>query len=109
VNRIKLFFLALVLSLVCASANTYACDEYNENGGFIFLKAALITHSTDHAILNVQVSANDFLRVKSGLSNCNLTVYVRFPNMKIKLYPYSSGLLVGYEPRHARFVKITSR
>jgi hypothetical protein len=109
VNRIKLFFLASVLSLVCATANAYACDDYNENGGFIFLRAALITYSTDQAVLNVQVSTNDFLRVKSGLSNCNLTVYVRFPNMKIRLYPFSTGLLVGYEPRHARFVQITSR
>jgi len=108
VNRVKLFFIALVGALLCSTTNARACDDYQENGGFIFLKAALFTYSSDQTILKVQVNADDYLRMKAGLSDYKLTIYVRFPNLKIKLIPLSSGMF-GYETRYGRFVQITSR
>jgi hypothetical protein len=107
-NRVKLFFITFVGALLCSTTNALACDHYQENGGFIFLKAAFITYSSDQAILKVQVNADDYLRVKDGSSDCNLTIYVRFPNLKIKLIPFSSGMF-GYESRYGRFVQITNR
>ena len=80
-----------------------------ENGGIIFLRTAVVSYAADHLMLNVKFSASDFYQVNSFSPACNLTVYIKYPSMKLSLHKYSSEILVGFEPRFARFVKVTSK
>ncbi len=105
----KLFLFSVFGAFVANATNAYACDDIVENGGTIFLRAAVVSYTSDHLMLNVQLSSEDFLQVNSLLPKCNLTVYIDYPKIVLKLRKASSTSIVGFEPRYARFAKVTSR
>ena len=107
-NLFRIFILVLIGSLALGANNANACDDYQENGGAIFLRTTFITYSDEYKIFNVEIRRDDFIRLQVNSTNCGVTVMTKYPFLKVKLYRASSKVFVGFEPRYSRFVKLTS-